>query len=91
LLKLPNLKWVEEQTEELCATAVAQNGNVLCLIENQTNEICLKAFKYNGLNLFNVKNKTHDIYKEAIKQNHHVLMWAEFGERKKSENTCIIM
>lgn len=41
------LRWVEEQTPEICLAAVQQNGEVLEFIREQTIEICMAAVQQN--------------------------------------------
>jgi hypothetical protein len=42
------LKYVKEQTPEICLTAVKQNGYALQYVKEQTPEICLTAVKEDG-------------------------------------------
>ena len=42
-----SLRYVENQTEELCLTAVAQAGYSLEYVRNQSEAICLEAVKQN--------------------------------------------
>ena len=42
------LKYVHNQTKEICLIAVEQNGYALQYVHNQTKEICLAAVKQNG-------------------------------------------
>ena len=46
-----DLKYVINQTEEICLEAVRQNGFALKYVNNQTEEICLAAVKENGFAL----------------------------------------
>ena len=41
------LRWVEEQTPEICLAAVQQNGEVLEFVREQTIEICMAAVQQN--------------------------------------------
>ena len=69
------LKYVENQTEEICKMAVKQNGFALEFVENQTEEICKMAVKQNGYALQYVKEKyqTEEIWKIAIEKNEFAL------------------
>lgn len=51
------LKFVENQTEELCLVAVKQNGLALKFVINQTEEICIAAAKQNRDAIPYVKDK----------------------------------
>ena len=42
-----NLKYVMDQTEEICLIAVKQNGYVLAYVKEQTPAICLAAVNQN--------------------------------------------
>jgi len=55
------LKYVNEQTEEICLEAVKQNGLALEYVKEQTEEICLEAVKRNRLALRHVKKQTEKI------------------------------
>lgn len=55
------LRYVRDQTEEICLLAVKQDGHALYHVRNQTKEICLEAVKQNGYALMYVENKTYDI------------------------------
>ena len=45
------LRYVNEQTEEICLEAVKQDGYALRYVNEQTEEICLEAVKQNGVAL----------------------------------------
>ena len=42
------LRYINEQTEEMCLEAVKQDGYALQYVNEQTEEICLEAVKQNG-------------------------------------------
>ena len=42
------LRYVKEQTEEICLEAVKENGYALKYVKEQTEEICLKAVEEDG-------------------------------------------
>ena len=56
----------EYQTEELCMTAVKQNGWTLEYVKKQTPEICLEAIKENPFALEYVENQTEEMCKLAV-------------------------
>jgi len=56
-----NLKFVENQTPEICLAAVKQDGYALEFVKNQTLEICLAAVRSRGLALRYVKDQTAEI------------------------------
>ena len=67
----------EYQTEELCMTAVKQNGYALEYVKNQTEEICMEAIKQNGWALKYVEEQTPEICLEAVKQNEIALQFVK--------------
>lgn len=88
------LKDFQEQTEEMCITAVKQNGMALQFVNYQTDEICLKAVRQNGMALKYVKRQTEKICTAAYKQNEDSIIYVKSAEiRKKltaSEDTLIL-
>ena len=42
------LRYIKNQTEEICLEAVKEEGYALQYVKNQTEEICLEAVKQNG-------------------------------------------
>lgn len=52
------LKYVKEQTPEICLAAVKQNGCALKYVKEQTPEICLSAVKQDSNALKYVKSKS---------------------------------
>jgi hypothetical protein len=65
------LRYVKNQTEEICRLAVQHYGPALQYVENQTEEICKLAVEQNGwaLQYVNDKLKTEEICTLAIKHN----------------------
>jgi hypothetical protein len=65
------LRYIREQTPEICMEAVKQDGQALYFVKNQTLEICLFAVEQDGMALgyvdLNIKN--HDICMAALRQN----------------------
>ena len=60
------LKYVTEQTDEICLAAVRIDGHSLRFVKNQTEEICLVAVTENGFSLKYVKDQTEEICLAAI-------------------------
>lgn len=60
------LKYVKNQTPEICLAAVEQNGLALQYVINQTPEICLEAVKQNFSALQYVRNQTPEICLAAL-------------------------
>ena len=69
------LRYIKNQTPEICLEAVKQNGRALIYVKNQTPEICLEAVKQNGWALIYVKNQTPEICLEAVKQDGYLLVF----------------
>jgi hypothetical protein len=67
------LRFVSEQTEEICLAAVKQNGYALRFVSEQTEEICLAAVKQDGYALQYVSEQTEEICLAAVKQNSYAL------------------
>ena len=67
------LKYVKEQTAEICLEAVKKYGDALKYVKEQTAEICLEAVKQDGDALRYVKEQTPEICLEAVKQNGYAL------------------
>ena len=55
------LKYVKEQTHEICIKAVEENGLALKYVKDQTPEICIKAVEENGDALQYVKESAFDV------------------------------
>ena len=55
------VKYVEDQTPEICLEAVKQDGDALQYVKDQTPEICLAAVQQDGRALGYVKNQTPEI------------------------------
>ncbi|MBD3195404.1 MAG: DUF4116 domain-containing protein, partial [Candidatus Lokiarchaeota archaeon] len=80
------LKYVKEQTPEICLEAVKQNGYALQYVKDQTEEICLEAVKQDGFVLRYVKEQTPEICLEAVKQNGEALRYVNPDIFKELEN-----
>jgi len=79
------LRYVCEQTGEICLEAVKQNGWALEYVKEQTREICLEAVKENGLALMCVKEQTREICLEAVKRDGCALEYVE----KQDKEICL--
>jgi len=62
------LKYIEDQTEEICLEAVRKDPFALMDVRNQTETICLEAVRMNVLALNYVRNQTEEICTAAINQ-----------------------
>ncbi len=67
------LKYIKNQTEELCLEAVKNDGMSLEFIKNKTTKIYLEAVKNNGLALQFINEQTYEICLEAVKNNGIIL------------------
>ncbi len=63
-----SLKYVKEQTREICLAAVKKDGIVLEFVKEQNLEICLAAVKQDGWSLYYVKEQTPEICLAAVSQ-----------------------
>ena len=79
------LKYVKNQTEELCLAAVKQNGIALVYVTNQTETICLGAVKENGIALQYVKDQTEAICLAAVQRNGFALKFV----KNQTEEICL--
>ena len=59
------LRYVKEQTPELCLAAVQQNGFAVQFVKEQSIEICLAAVQQYGTALRYVREQTPEICLEA--------------------------
>ena len=79
------LRFVQNQTEEICLAAVEEDWYALRFVRNQTEETCLAAVKENGFALQYVDNQTEEICLAAVKQNGYALQYVDesmFGQVK---------
>ena len=79
------LRYVKEQTPEICLEAVKKNGYALQFVKDQTEEICLEAVKQNGYALQYVKEQTEEICFEAVKQDGYALQYVNENIFTKEE------
>ena len=80
------LRYVTEQTPEICLAAVKQNGYALKYVREQTPELCLAAVKQDGYSLKYVREQTPELCLAAVKQNCDAL---QFVNSKLFEDTEI--
>ena len=71
------LKYVQNQTEEICLAAVNQDGYALQYVQNQTEEICLAAVNESGYALRFVQNQTEAICLAAVNQDGDALRYVQ--------------
>ena len=67
------LRYIDNQTDEICKLAVQQNAYALFHVKEQTDEICKIAVQKDGYTLCYVKNQTYEICKLAVQQNRWAL------------------
>ena len=80
-----NLKFIREQTSDLCLIAVQNDGLALRHVRNQSPEICLEAVKQNGLALRYVNEPNHDICLKAVQQNGNAIEYVD----TQTEELCL--
>jgi hypothetical protein len=71
------LKYIKNQTDEICLEAVKQNGYALRHVSKQTNEICLAAVNQEGDTLSAVENQTDEICLAAVRQNGFAIQYVK--------------
>ena len=79
------MQYVKEQTEEICLSAVKNNGYALQYVKEQTGEICLSAVKQNGNALQYVKEQTEEMCLEAVKNDWHAFLYV----KEQTEEICL--
>lgn len=72
-----NLRFVIEQTPDICLAAVNEYGEALKYVKDQTPEICLAAVRHNGYALQYVKEQTHEICLAAVKKDCEAIQYVE--------------
>ncbi len=77
------LRFVHNQTEEICIEAVKQNWYALKYVNNQTEAICIEAVKTNWYALQYVLLQTEAICIEAVKQEWDALKFVNKSIFKK--------
>ncbi len=78
------LQYVKQQTEDICLTAVQEDGRALRYVENKTPEICMTAVKQDGLALEYVENQTPEICLAAVSEDWEALQFV----KDQTEEIC---
>ncbi len=78
------LKYVTNQTEEMCKLTVQHHGGALRHVDHQTEEICKLAVRQNGYSVRFVKDQTEEICKLAVQQDGLSLYWV----KEQTEEIC---
>ena len=78
------LKFIKEQTEEMCRLAVQQDGNALLNVKEPSEELCRLAVQQNGHALLYVKEPSEEVCRLAVQQNG----WAIQYMKEPSEEVC---
>jgi hypothetical protein len=60
------IRFIKNQTHEICMEAVKQYGYLLRYVKNQTYEICMEAIKSNPCAIKYVLNRTPDMYTSDV-------------------------
>jgi hypothetical protein len=68
------LRYVKNQTPELCLEALRQDGYSIRYVKNQTPELCLEAVKKNGRALRYVNTQTEEMCMIAVRQESYTLI-----------------
>lgn len=71
------LKYIEDQSEELCLKAVKKFGCALEYVKHQTPEICMEAVKQDGYALKFVKEQTPVLCLAAVQQDVYALKFVK--------------
>jgi hypothetical protein len=80
------IRFLTNQTDELCLIAVKRNSSALEFVKNQTDELCLIAIKSNPLVLKYVKNQTDEMCLIAVKSNALALKYV----KNQTDELCLI-
>ncbi|PBF93492.1 DUF4116 domain-containing protein [Clostridioides difficile] len=81
-----SLRFIENQTEELCIDAIRENPDAFKYVKNRTPKICMEVVKISGEKLKHIKNQTEEICKEAVKQNGFALKFV----KEQTPELCLI-
>jgi hypothetical protein len=71
------LKYIKNQTPDICLAAVKQDGMTLQYVQSQTPDICLAAVEQTGMALQYVQSQTPDICLAAVKQDGMALQYVQ--------------
>ena len=78
------IKYIKDQTEEICKLAVQEDANALPYVKKQTEEICKLAVQRNGEALKYVKEQTEEICILAVKKDANILPYV----KEQTEEIC---
>jgi len=78
------LKYVKEQTHDICKLAIRQNHNALRYVKDQTRDLCMLTVRMNSFSIRHVRDQTEEICTIAVKQNGLALQ----NIRDQTENLC---
>jgi hypothetical protein len=83
-----NLKYIDDQTDDICLEAVKQDGVALKYVTDQTDEICLEAIQNDceALQYVDYDIKTEDFCLCAINNDPYALKYAD----TQTESMCLI-
>lgn len=81
-----SLKYIHDQTENLCKDAVSQNGFALKYVKEQTEELCMYAIKQNPLAIQFMKEQTTELAIYAVFKNAKTIMYIQ----NQQEEICMI-
>jgi len=82
------LKYILEQTEELCLIAVKQNSNAIIHVKKPTEAIMLATVKQNGMAIKYIKDPSDKICEIALIQNPLVLQYIKYQTIKMIKIAC---
>lgn len=71
------LRYVKDQTPELCLAAIQQDGSAIRFVRDQTTELCLAAVQQNGMLLSYVKKQTPELCLAAVRQTWYALQFVK--------------
>jgi len=77
------LKFIKNQTEDMCLLAVSRSCYVLGYVHNQTDEICMTAVEHNGIVLEDVENQTDEICYAAVLSNENAIQYIRDEDMRK--------
>lgn len=85
------LKYVKNQTYDICLTAIKQDASAFMYVKNQTDEICMAAVKLDERNLKYIKNQTYDICMEVVRNHGYALRYVKENDGEKMSGHIELM
>jgi len=79
------LRYVKEQTPDVCLKAVERNGYALRYVKEQTPDVCLKAVESDGDALRYVKEQTPDVCLKAVESDGDALQYV----KEQTPDVCL--